>query len=324
MDYKDYYNILGVDRSASQQEIKKAYRKLAAKYHPDKNPDDAGAEDKFKEVGEAYEVLKDPEKRKLYDKAGSDWKRYQRAEDGGGGFDWSQYAQQHQGQSGRQRVNVDFDDMFANQTGGRSGTSSDSPFSSFFETLFGGGGFQQQDPRRRSTQRSSGADAIASAHIPLKEIFTDTTKTFKINGEKVKVKIPAGIEDGKKLKLKGRGSKSDFGGKRGDLYLKIHIDVPENVERKGRNIYHSVNVDLYTALLGGTIVVPTLNGTLKLTIPPETENGKLFKFSGRGLPDMNNSTRKGNYYVRCIIELPKNLTAKEKKLFKELAEIRKN
>ncbi|CAN5486920.1 J domain-containing protein [soil metagenome] len=319
MDYKDYYKILGVSKSATQQELKKAYRKKAAKHHPDKNPDDPGAETKFKEVGEAYEVLKDPEKRKLYDQAGSDWKRYQKTDDGSG-FDWNQYARQH---GARQRVNVDYGDIFGDQSAGR-GEPSGSPFSSFFETLFGGAGFQQQQTSRQRVRQTSPTDTAATATIPLKDLFTDTTKTFRINGDKVKIKIPAGIEDGKKLKLKGRGNKSDFGLSRGDLFLKINVDIPENIERKGNDIYQTTDVDLYTALLGGTVIVPTLNGKLKLHIPPETENGKLFKFPGRGLPDMKAPGKKGNYYVRCNVQLPKNLTPREKKLYKELAEIRKN
>ena len=326
MDYKDYYKILGVGKSASQQEIKKAYRKLAAKYHPDKNPDDPSAEDKFKEVGEAYEVLKDPEKRKLYDQAGSDWKRYQRAsEQSGGGFDWSQYARQQQGGGGQYRTRVNMNDIFGEQAQGR-GTGSQgggSPFSSFFETLFGGG-FQQQQQHQQSTRgrrATSGEDTAANVTIPLKEIFTDTTKTFKINGERVKVKIPAGIEDGKRLKLKGRGNTSGMGSTRGDLYLKIHVDVPANFERKGRDVYQDFDLDLYTAVLGGSVVVDTLNGKLKLNIPEGTDNGKLFKFSGRGLPGMNGKGIKGNYYVRCNVKLPDKLSTKEKKLFKELASL---
>lgn len=330
MDYKDYYEILGVSKSASQQEIKKAYRKLAGKYHPDKNPDDPKAEEKFKEVGEAYEVLKDPEKRKLYDQAGSDWKRYQRANEQHGGFDWSQYAQQQQQRGGGQyRTRVNMDDIFGDQsqaTGGRgSAQGGGSPFSSFFETLFGGGGaggFQQQTGRRK--QPAAGADTAASVTIPLEEIFTDTTKTFRINGEKVKVKIPAGIEDGKRLKLKGRGNKSGMGSARGDLYLKVHVEEPEGVERRGKDIYQDFSVDLYTALLGGTVLVPTLNGKLKLTIPEETENGKLFKFTGRGLPAMKGSGNRGNYFLRSNVKLPGNLSSKEKKLFEQLAELRKN
>jgi len=331
MDYKDYYKILGVAKSASQQEIKKAYRKRAAKYHPDKNPDDPGAEEKFKEVGEAYEVLKDPEKRKLYDHAGSDWKRYQRAnEQTGGGFDWSQYArqqQQQQGQGGQYRTRVDMNDIFGDQAQGRSQGSSSpgggSPFSSFFETLFGGGFQQQQQQTSRRQTAAVGENTAANVSLPLAEIFTDTTKTFRINGDRVKVKIPAGIEDGKRLKLKGRGNRSKFGAASGDLYLKIHVEVPENIERKGRDIYQNFELDLYTAVLGGSIVVPTLNGKLKLNIPEGTDNGKLFKFSGRGLPGMNGKVINGNYYVRCTIKLPDKLSAKEKKLFKELAGLKK-
>jgi curved DNA-binding protein len=327
MDYKDYYKILGVAKSATQQEIKKAYRKLAAKFHPDKNPDDPKAEEKFKEVGEAYEVLKDPEKRKLYDQAGSDWKRYQRAnEQTGGGFDWSQYARQQQG-GGQYRTRVNMNDIFGDQAGGRGAGSSQggSPFSSFFETLFGGGFQQQQQGQRQQSARGrsslSGEDTAANVTLDLKDIFTDTTKTFRINGDRVKVKIPAGIEDGKRLKLKGRGNKSQFGNARGDLYLKIHIDVPKNIERKGKDIYQDFDLDLYTAVLGGSVVVPTLNGKLKLNIPEGTNNGKLFKFSGRGLPGMNGRGAKGNYYVRCNVKLPEKLSAKEKKLFKELKEL---
>lgn len=334
MDYKDYYKILGVGKSATQQEIKKAYRKLAAKFHPDKNPDDPGAEDKFKEVGEAYEVLKDPEKRKLYDQAGSDWKRYQRAsEQSGGGFDWSQYArQQQQGGGGQYRTRVNMNDIFGEQARGRSAGTGGSQggsgaFSSFFETLFGGG-FQQQGQQQQQTFRqqkaATGEDTAANVTIPLEEIFTDTTKTFRINGDRVKIKIPAGIEDGKRLKLKGRGNKSKFGASRGDLFLKIHIEVPENIERKGRDLYQNFDLDLYTALLGGSVVVPTLNGKLKLNIPEGTDNGKLFKFSGRGLPAMNGKGSNGNYYVRCKVKLPDKLSAKEKKLFKQLAELNEN
>jgi len=329
MDYKDYYKILGVAKSATQQEIKKAYRKLAAKYHPDKNPDNPSAEDKFKEVGEAYEVLKDPEKRKLYDQAGSDWKRYQRAsEQTGGGFDWSQYAGQQQGGGGQYRTRVNMNDIFGDQAQGQSpggAQGGGSPFSSFFETLFGGGFQQQQQQQQQQTFRrqkaSAGEDTAAHVTLPLEEIFTDTTKTFKINGERVKVKIPAGIEDGKRLKLKGRGNKSKVGAARGDLYLKIHVDAPENVERKGRDLYQNYDLDLYTAVLGGSVVVPTLNGKLKLNIPEGTDNGKLFKFSGRGLPGMNGKGSNGNYYVRCNIKLPDKLSAKERKLFKQLAEL---
>lgn len=319
MEYKDYYKILGVDKSATQQEIKKAYRKLAAKYHPDKNPDDPSSEEKFKEVGEAYEVLKDPEKRKLYDQAGADWKRYRQADNNTGDFDWSQYARERGGR--RQRVNVDMNDIFGDQRSTETGTGS--PFSSFFENLFGGG-FQQQTSQHRRTRQQPGQDTAASITLPLEELFTDTQKTFKINGEKVKINIPAGFEDGKRLKLKGRGNKSDFGNTRGDLYLKIHVDVPDDVERKGQDVYQDVDIDLYTAILGGTTVVSTLNGKVKLTIPEETENGRLFKFAGRGLPSMNGTRKQGNYYVRCNIKLPNNLTSREKKLFKELADMRKN
>jgi curved DNA-binding protein len=320
MEYKDYYKILGVDRNASQEEIKKKYRKLAAKYHPDKNPDDPTAEKKFTDLGEAYEVLKDPEKRKLYDRAGSDWKKYQQAGGGAGDFDWSQYG----GQGQQYRVNVDFEDMF----GGRGrGSQGGSPFSSFFESLFGGGdpfGGQQgqtyQRSRRAEPQR--GRDAEAIIEITLKEAYTGVTKQFKIDGEKVKVKIPAGIEDGKRLKLKGKGSPSAIG-KRGDLYLKVRIRQEDGYERRGKDIYYDHPVDLYTAVLGGETTVPTLKGKVKLSIPAETESGKLFRLPGQGMPVMGNGTR-GDFYVRTRIDLPKNLTAKEKELFRKLAEERKN
>ncbi len=315
MDYKDYYKILGVDRSATQEEIRKKYRKLAAKYHPDKNPDNPKSEEKFKEVGEAYEVLKDPEKRKLYDRAGSDWKRYQQGGAGGGGFDWSQYA-------GQQRTNVNFEDAFGGQYGGAQGGS---PFSSFFESLFGGAGegFHQQQ-YRSGRQRPGGQDTEAVINVSLEDVVEGSTKTVRLNGEQMKVKIPAGMESGQRLKLKGKGQPSNLGGPRGDLYLKVIIDIPEGFERKGKNIYQTVDVDLYTALLGGKLVVPTLSGKVKLTIPEETPNGKLFKFPGRGLTEFKKNGSRGDYFVRTEIKLPQNLSEKEKELFRKLAEERKN
>lgn len=325
MEYRDYYKILGVSRDASQDEIKKKYRKLAAKYHPDKNPDDDRAEEKFKEVGEAYEVLKDPEKRKLYDKVGSDWKRYQQAGASADDFNWSQYANR----GGGQRVNINMEDLFG---GGRAGSGGGSPFSSFFETIFGGGGdpfagrqsqARQYQGNARTATPQKGRDSQAQVDVDLKDVLTGVEKQFRVNGERVKVKIPAGIESGKRLKLKGKGQPSQTGGAKGDLYLKINVVEPEGFERKGKNIYQKIPLDLYTAVLGGELTAQTLNGKIKLNIPPETQNGKVFRLTGRGLPQFKKNGKRGDYFLKTDIQIPENFSTKEKELFKKLAAERK-
>lgn len=322
MEYKDYYNILDVSRDASQEEIKKKYRKMAAKFHPDKNPGNKRAEAKFKEIGEAYEVLKDPEKRKLYDKVGSDWKRYQQAGANPDDFNWSQYGGQGYGGGQGQRVHINMDDIF-----GDSRQGGGSPFSSFFETIFGGqfgngGAYGGTSRQTRSRQPGKAPDSEAQISVDLVDLFHGVEKYLRINGDKVKVRIPAGIDDGKRLKLKGRG-RTTTGMPKGDLYLKINVLVPEGFERKGKDVYQTVPIDLYTALLGGDITVQTLDGKVKLSIPPETPNGKSFRLPNRGLPDLAKGGNRGNYFLVTEIDLPKNLTAKEKQLFKELKSLRR-
>lgn len=342
MEYKNYYDILGVSKNASQDEIKKAYRKKAAKYHPDKNPDDSSAEEKFKEVGEAYEVLKDPEKRKLYDKVGKDWKKYQRAGGDTEGFNWSDYARQQGGQGrggfggGQQSYQTGFDinDLFGGGAGTRGGGQGG--FSSFFETIFGGGSNpfdQAQGQQARGRRYQSNArqrqgqmkqNIKTEVTIPLKEAYEGTSRTLRVGGEKMKVKIPAGIKDGQRLKLKGKGGTKTAGGPRGDLLLTVRIDMPEGYERKGNNIYYDHPVDLYTAVLGGKTVVDTLSGKAKINIPAGTSGGKLFRLKGMGMPEFKNTSKKGDMLVRIQIQVPEKLTDKEKKLFEQLAEIEKS
>jgi len=333
MEYKDYYKTLGVSRDASQDEIKKQYRKMAAKFHPDKNPGNKRAEEKFKEIGEAYEVLKDPEKRKLYDQVGSDWKKYEQAGASADDFNWQQYARSGGG-GGRQRVNINMDDIFG---GGRQSAGGGSPFSSFFETLFGGGQYggnggdpfggqtsqtySRTGPGARTRQRTRIADTEAQISIDLEDVMHGVEKQLRIGSEKMKVKIPAGIEDGKRLKLKGKG-KPGPGGRKGDLYLKIKIQDKEGFERIGKDIVQTVNLPVYKAALGGDLTVQTLDGKVKLNVPAETQNGKMFRLAGRGLPEFNNADKRGNYYIKIALELPEKLTAEERKLYKKLAELR--
>ncbi|HKK43896.1 MAG TPA: J domain-containing protein [Balneolaceae bacterium] len=327
MEYKNYYDILGVSKNASQDELKKAYRKKAAKYHPDKNPDDPSAEEKFKEVGEAYEVLKDPEKRELYNKVGKDWKQYQRAGGSAQDFNWSDYARQGQGRGfgGRQNFEQGFDinDLFGGARGGRGGG-----FSSFFETIFGGGapfgqaqGQQTRTYRTNTGQRQNHTKQHIKADvtISLQEAYEGTSRTIRVGDEKMKVKIPAGIEDGQRLKLKGKGSTKTRGGARGDLYLRVRINMPEGYERKGTNIYYDQPVDLYTAVLGGETVVRTLKGKAKLNIPAGTSGGKLFRLAGMGMPQFRNPSKKGDFFVRIQVKVPEKLSQEEKELFKKLA-----
>jgi len=306
MEFKDYYNILGVDKTASDEEIRKAYRKLAKKYHPDKNPNDSTAEAKFKEVSEAYEVLSDPEKRKKYDMLGSNWKHYQNA--GWTGDDWfKDFTQQGTGF----RFSGSFDDLFGNIGG----------FSDFFESFFG-------NSRRERSSASftdipqKGRDYEAVLNITLEEAHKGTEKKITVNGKTLKVKIDPGIESGKKLRLKNQGGEGINGGSKGDLYLKIQIEKHPLFEREGDDLYYNLNIDLYTAILGGKKEITTLDGKkINIIIPKETENGKVLKIKGMGMNKYSFFGR-GDLYVKIFVSLPKNLSYEEIKLFEKLKSLR--
>ncbi len=309
MEFKDYYKILGVDKNATQDEIKKAYRKLALKYHPDRNPGDKAAEEKFKEITEANEVLSDPEKRKKYDALGANWKQYQST---GHGFE-DFFSQFGGGQRGKTYTfSGDIGDLFGNISG----------FSDFFESFFGRSA-SPFESRTRRRGKSKGADYEATLYITLEEAFHGGTKEVLIEGKKVRIKIDPGVRDGKKLRLKGLGAPGIGGGERGDLYLTIKIEKHPYYELVGNDLYYDLYIDLYTALLGGKKQIRTLSGkTVNLTIPPETDNGKILRLKGMGFRVAENSNTLGDLFVRIKVELPKNLTAEEKELVKKLASMR--
>lgn len=313
MDYKDYYKILGVSKSATQNDIKKAYRKLAVKYHPDKNKDNKSAEEKFKEINEANEVLSDPEKRKKYDQFGENWQQYQQSGNTQD-FDWSQYMNRGKGQR-QYSYEGDFGDSFGG--GG---------FSDFFENLFGGGNFGSAGAgkSRRGAKRASmrGEDFNAEMSITLEDAYSGAEKIFDLNGQSIKLKIKPGIANGQILKLSGKGAAGFNGGNAGDLLLKINILNDPLYERKGNDLYSSLNVKLYTAVLGGKALLKTFKGNININIPKESQNGKVLRLSGLGMPVYGRSNEFGDMYVKLLIEIPTNLTAKETHLFKELSDLR--
>jgi curved DNA-binding protein len=313
MEYKDYYKIMGVDRNASEKEIKKAYRRLARKYHPDVNPSDKGAEERFKEINEAHEVLADPEKRRKYDQLGASWQQWQRTGRDPSGFDWGQWSA---GAPGGGRVHVEYGDLGDLFDGGG--------FSDFFEAIFGGTG--RQGPQTWTSTRQArprrGQDYEQPVEITLEEAFTGTRRVLEKDGRRIEVRIPPGVKTGSKVRIAGEGAPGLGGGATGDLYLKVTILPHKVFERKGDDLYCEVPVDLYTAILGGETNVPTLEGTVSLKIPSETQGGRTFRLKGRGMPQLRDSNKRGNLYAKVKVVLPKDLSSKEEELFRELALMR--
>lgn len=314
MDYKDYYKILGVNKTATQDEIKKVYRKLAKQYHPDKNSGDKKAEERFKELNEAYEVLSDPDKRQKYDQLGANYQAYKNS--GGAGQDfWEQYGGQRGGGGGQYTYQGDYDDIFGGAGGGGG-------FSDFFNTIFGSGGFgggrSQQGRRARNVK---GQDYSAEYEITLADAYRGTESILNVDGQRLKVPIKPGVKDGQKLRLKGKGSPGVNGGEAGDLYITLKIK-PDNVfERKDDDLYRDLPIDMFTAVLGGKVNVPLLDGSLSISIPKGTQNGKLLRLKGKGMPVYGKHGEHGNLILTVRPQVPENLSAEELALFEQLRKL---
>jgi curved DNA-binding protein len=312
MKYKDYYKTLGVNKDASQKEIKKAFRKLAGQHHPDKNPGDKTAEAKFKEINEAHEVLSDPEKRKKYDTLGANWEAYQQ-----GGGDWRQYTRQG-GQGGRTyHFEGDPADIFGRGGGGDASSFFDMFFKQGYES---GGGNTHSRTRRQASFK--GQDIEAEMPVTLLEAYQGSKRIFELNGKKMRVSINPGVYDGQRLKIKGKGYPGVNGGPAGDLYIILRVQPDFRFHRNVDHLIYTADVDLYTAILGGKITVPTMTGAASLTVPKESETGVTLRLKGKGMPNYKVPTKFGDLLVKLNVKFPKKLSPEEEALFEKLREIR--
>jgi curved DNA-binding protein len=304
MDFIDYYSVLGIDKSASEADIKKAYRKMARKYHPDINPNNKEAEKKFKEVNEANEVLSKPENRKKYDKYGKDWKHAEQFEQA------ERQQQSHRGTGNRNQG--------AYQQTYQGNDFNDADFSDFFSSMFGGGraGGSRQQAKFR------GQDFNAELELDLKDVYETHKRTLTVNGKNIRLTIPAGVADGQVIKISGYGAPGANGGENGDLHITFSIKNNTAFKRDGDNLLANADLDIYTAILGGEILVDTFNGKVKLKVAPETENGTKVKLKGKGFPVYKKEGTFGDLIITYRLSLPKNLTAEEKQLFEKLAKLR--
>jgi len=309
MDYKDYYNTLGVKKTATDDEIKAAYRKLARQFHPDVNKD-SGAEDKFKEVNEAYQVLSDAEKRKKYDQFGSEWQNYQRSGGQPGGFDWGPWQQSPGGRTSYRTVSQDeLNEMFGGM-GGMGG------FSDFFNTLFGQGGFSSGFSQQTRQPQPRMRDMEHEIDLDLQEAYSGTKRTLQFEGgRKIEATIPPGVRTGSKVRLSGQAGGAD-------LYLKVKV-LPDPVfKRKGDDLYLDVPVDFYTAVLGGEVGVNTMTKPIRLTIPEGSDSGKTLRLKGLGMPSLKDPKKFGDLFVTIQITVPKHLTPAEKDKLREMRQMR--
>lgn len=298
MEYKDYYKILGVSRNASQDEIRSAYRKLAKQYHPDRNPGDKAAEERFKEINEAYQVLSDSQKRAHYDRLGDSYARWQSSGQPGN-FNWEQWFTQPGG--GRVVYGEDLDDLFGGS------------FSDFFRSIFGGLGGMSSSPAGRTGRAPAYEQPVS---ISLDEAYHGTTRLLQTDERRVRVKIPPGARTGTKVRVPGAAP----GG--ADLYLRISVNDDPRFERRNNDLYTQVTVDVFTAILGGEVEVPTMSGKVMLTIPPGTQPEQVFRIAGRGMPHLRNSQEHGDLYVRVKVHIPKLLLPRQRELLQEAARLK--
>lgn len=309
MEYKDYYKSLGLERSASVDDIKRSYRKLAMKYHPDRNPNDPKSEEKFKEINEAYQVLSDPEKRSRYDQLGASYNQWQQRGGTPGGFRWEDWYATPRGST--QVDYGDFEDLFGGS------------FSEFFRRVFGGMDYGQGARRRPaagSPRNVQTPQYTQEVEISLTEAYTGTARRLEIDGHQKEVKIPAGARTGTKVRISNLVPVGTSGQK-ADLFLNIKVADDPRFERKGNDLHTNATVDLFTAVLGGEVNIPTPVGSLVLTIPPGTQPGQSIRLAGKGMPHLKDSQTHGDLYIHIKVRLPKNLTERQKGLFQELSRL---